>query len=953
MKKVFAVIISLILLMQIFMPLAVVADEVVTTGEADVDIASTETDYFTYYQKFCDYERPIEEIYVSCENAALLGNALAVYEGKKAVEVKEGKSVGFDFVIPESGIYDFSMDYYNAAGKGSDYIISLTIDGEHPFDEAKALTFSRLWVDNVKEAGVFDKDDLGNDIRPTQVEKSGWLTASAYDKRGLYENPYFVYLEKGKHSVTISSSREDIRIGGIAFNNEKALPSYEEYAANAEKYEGENVISQAEKVFEKSNSILYPTYDKTNEAVMPQSSKKVLLNTIGQSNWSKIGDYISWQPEIKEAGWYNISLKVRQIYIQGMSSYRTLKINGEIPFEEAKTIEFKYDTEWYNQTLGGEEPYLFYLEPGDILSLTVNMGPISEILRDVNKNTLDLNALYRDVIAITSASPDLYRNYMLDSQLPELEPGLAEISKDLKRISKRFEEITGTKGSQASIIDYVVGVLDEFAHDCNTIPERLSAFQSTLESLGSLITTISEMPLELDYFVYGTDKNIPKANSGWFSQFIFSTKAFLATFSADYNSVGAASSDKETLEIWVTTGRDQIKIINGLIRNDFAVKHPDIKLKLNIVALGATLIKATLAGKGPDVALMAGTPLELAARDVLVELSPYGVQGKSDDFVDSVWNGMKYNGGIYAIPETMLFEMMFYREDILKELGIEKAPDTWDEFYDAMETIQKSNLKVGIPESNSANYGVSGGIQIFAMLLLQNGGTYYNDSLTKALFDTEEALSAFESWVDIYKEYGNDREFSLYSRFRTGDMPLAISPYTAYNQIAAAAPEIQGLWGIAPIPATVKADGTTSRLKLGTVTGCYMLKSAVKKGIDDDAFTFMDWWTSSETQTQYGRELEATLGVSARYHPASISAMNNLGWSSAEREVLNESIKEIYVMDQVPGNYLLDRSLTTAFRDAVDGKERPRRALTLANQEINKEITRKRKEFKLEVEEEK
>lgn len=953
MKKVFAVVISLILLMQIFLPMAVSADEVVTTGEANVDIASTDTDYFTYYQKYCDYERPLKEIYASAENAALLGNTLAVYEGKKAVEVKEGKSVRFDFVVPESGIYDFSMSYYNAAGKGSDYIISFTIDGEYPFDEAKALTFSRLWVDNVKEAGVFEKDELGNDIRPTQVEKAGWLEAGAYDKRGLYDIPYFVYLEKGNHSMMVSSSREDIRIGGIAFKNEEAIQSYEEYVADAKKYEGENVISQAENIFEKSSSILYPTYDKTNEAVMPQSSKNVLLNTVGQSNWSKIGDYLTWKPEIEEAGWYNISLKVRQIYMQGMSSYRTLKINGEIPFEEAKTIEFKYDTKWYTQTLGGEEPYLFYLEPGDTLSLSVTMGPISEVLRDVNKNTLDLNALYRKVIAITSTTPDLYRNYMLDSQLPELEPGLTAISKDLKRISKRFEEITGTKGSQASIIDYVVSVLDEFAYNCNDIPERLSAFQSALESLGSLITTISEMPLEVDYIVYGTDKDIPKANSGWFTQFVFSTKAFLATFSEDYNSVGGASSDKETLQIWVTTGRDQIKIINGLIRNDFAVKHPDIKLKLNIVALGGTLIKATLAGKGPDVALMAGTPLELAARDVLVELSPYGVTGEDDDYVDSIWNGMKYNGGIYALPETMSFEVLFYREDILKEMKIDKVPDTWDDFYDAMETLQKNNLKVGIPESNNANYGVSGGISIFAMLLLQNGGTYYNNTLTKALFDTEEALTAFESWVDLHKEYGNDREFSLYNRFRTGDMPLAISAYSTYNQIAAAAPEIQGLWSIAPIPATVRADGTVSRLKIGGVTGCYMLKSAVKKGIDDDAFTFMEWWTSSETQTQYGRELEATLGVSARYTPASISAINNLGWSSAEREILNESLKEIYVMDQVPGNYLLDRSLTTAFRDAVDGKDRPRRALTLANQDINKEITRKRKEFKLEVEEEK
>ena len=34
-------------------------------------------------------------------------------------------------------------------------------------------------------------------------------------------------------------------------------------------------------------------------------------------------------------------------------------------------------------------------------------------------------------------------------------------------------------------------------------------------------------------------------------------------------------------------------------------------------------------------------------------------------------------------------------------------------------------------------------------------------------------------------------------------MPLAIQTYTQYNQLSAAAPEIEGLWDIAPIPGTI------------------------------------------------------------------------------------------------------------------------------------------------------
>ena len=252
---------------------------------------------------------------------------------------------------------------------------------------------------------------------------------------------------------------------------------------------------------------------------------------------------------------------------------------------------------------------------------------------------------------------------------------------------------------------------------------------------------------------------------------------------------------------------------------------------------------------------------------------------------------------------------------------------------------------------DKTNYGVSQGISIFNMFLLQKGGTYYNEARNKALFNTESAFEAFEEWVDLHKLYSNNREFDFYSRFRTGEMPLSIQLYSAYDQISSAAPEIQGLWAMVPIPGTAKPDGTVDKTQAGNVTGCYMLKSAVKKGIDKKAFEFMRWWVGSETQTKYGKELEATLGVAARYTPANTVALNNLGWSVAEKGVLNESLKYVITLPQIPGNYLMQRSLTTAFRSAVEGKNRSRRALTIANKEINDELTRKRAEFGLDKEE--
>ncbi len=60
--------------------------------------------------------------------------------------------------------------------------------------------------------------------------------------------------------------------------------------------------------------------------------------------------------------------------------------------------------------------------------------------------------------------------------------------------------------------------------------------------------------------------------------------------------------------------------------------------------------------------------------------------------------------------------------------------------------------------------------------------------------------------VELYSSYGLDREFCFYSRFRTGEMVLSIQPYNTYNQLASAAPEIRGLWKMAPVPITVQSS---------------------------------------------------------------------------------------------------------------------------------------------------
>lgn len=100
---------------------------------------------------------------------------------------------------------------------------------------------------------------------------------------------------------------------------------------------------------------------------------------------------------------------------------------------------------------------------------------------------------------------------------------------------------------------------------------------------------------------------------------------------------------------------------------------------------------------------------------------------------------------------------------------------------------------------------------IFPALLLQQGGSFYNADRSGTALGTPAAVEAFTRWCSLYKDYGLPVSYDFYNRFRTGEIPLAIASYTEFARLESAAPEIRGLWEMAPIPGAARSDGTIDR----------------------------------------------------------------------------------------------------------------------------------------------
>lgn len=911
-----------------------------------------------YQQKYGKADFPINDIsvkatsFVSSKEAELA--VLESYEGKDDVLSWTGEKGSVDWVvnIPQEGFYHLAIDYIPLRYKGMNIEFGVKVDGDYPYDDFRSVRFNRIWKDSYD----IRQDENGNDIVPEQEEIFEWTKAAFLDTQGFYNKNLPVYFTKGQHKLTLELHREALVLDSIHIYNQEDLPSYEEISASYN-YKKENnpvktyVKVQAEKAYRKSDSTLVPTSDRSDAASEPASPSKIRLNTIGGSwTWKFPGQWIEWQIEAPESGYYNIYIKARQNFQRGSAATRKLYIDGKIPCKEFEGLEIDYSLNWgqYTPKDSKGKPCLVYLEKGlHTVKLESSLGKLTPILTAVDDLTAELNAVRRRFIMIMGSEPDLYRDYNLDKEIPGLMPKLSEYADRFEKVADDFEAITGQSGSEAATLRIVVNQLRSFVKQPEYIPNKLSNFSDNIVSLSSWILYRKEIPIEVDYIsLVSPDMKAQRAKANIFQKIWMNIASFFASFVEDYDSIG--KQEKEAVTVWIAAGREQANIVRNMIINDFT---PKTGIKINLSLVQGSIIEATMAGRGPEIAINTsrGQPVNLASRNALYDLSTF----EDFDSVRSWYNPTalipyEFQGGVYALPMTQDFHMMFYRTDILKELGLE-PPQTWEDLYKIIPILQRNNMQVGLPyQSVDAIDLIDAGMgsrNLFPTLLSQNGGSFYKNNNTQTALTDPEAYKAFKQWVDFYAAYGFTLKYDFNTRFRSGEMPIAIVSYGNYNLLSVAAPEIRNQWAMSPIPGTRMEDGSINRSEAGSGSAVVMFKKIKNP---QAGWEFLKWWMSADVQLKYANQIETIMGTSARLGTANLETFERMGWSLSEQEILKAQWKEVKEIQEVPGGYYTIRMLDTAFTEAYYNNENARATLNKYCDMINEEITRKRKELGIE-----
>ncbi|UVI32947.1 extracellular solute-binding protein [Paenibacillus spongiae] len=907
--------------------------------------------YYTYQKEWKDQARSTASTknimidaasYSNKSDDAPLSTAYHEEAGKRVLQW-EGAAGWVEWVadIPEEGLYTLSIAYVPLKGSYSGIIRGIQVDGEYPFAEAERILLQRNWKD---AAYPYQRDKLGNELRPVQLELEGLKTEPITDY-SVSSLPLRWHFTKGKHIIRMIGWREPVALDTLTLTPTHDIPDYVRYsqmhtiaAENKswfQRYEAEG--------YNRKSDPSIQTSSYSEPYISPDPKGRIAYNVIGGDRWKKAGEWLEWGIDVPEDGYYELDMKYLQS-MQQSSVYHTFTIDGVTPFKELLGYETPANSHFQLHTLQAEDgtAYRFYLTKGShTLRITADASPVTPAVYALQNLLRDLSVLDKNLrritgnYSVTGADQDLNRTWEIKRYDPDIELKLTSLIEKMEAISAYVNGLSGRKTAVSSILNTALYTFKDMRDDVNEIPNQMKEFSSTQSRLGAWLTQMAEQKLMLDYIVLRTpDAETGLKISNAFTRTAYMGMNFFRTFYMDYSR--KSLNKDQALTVWVSRGRDYVDIMQEKIEQQFT-PQTGIQVNVNLMPNPNALILGNAAGDQPDVALgiPSETAVEYAMRGAIADLSKMeGFDGIAKRFHPGVMLAHQYDGGTYALPELQNFQLLYYRTDVFEQLGIQ-PPDTWEDVFRIMPTLLEKGMTFYYPPGD------------FTTIFYQNGAEFWDETGMKNKLGDEKAVKAFKQWTDMFVKHSLPLEIpAFFEHFRLGDLPIGIGDLSTYVQLSVAAPDIVGHWSVAPVPGIRQADGAVARWQpQGAVSGMIMKKSDKQK----EAWEFLDWWTSAAVQSEFGNSMESLYGLEYRWNTANVEAMATIPWSAAELDTLYEQGRWVKNVPLVPGHYFLGRELGFAWNRTVLTGMPYMESLEQARIALQREMRRKQEDLGIPV----
>lgn len=857
--------------------------------------------------------------------------------------VKAGDTVTLTIDVPVSGRYVMSFDYLSYDESILPVEMGMKIDGGYPFYEARSMKFETTWVSD----GV-DVDRYGNEIVSLPDKLIRWEHKEVMDASYRYSDPLPVELTAGVHKLELNIQEGTLLLGNISL---EAPGDVAEYAGST-KAEGNALITiEAEDFYQRNDSSIH-AIGEYGSSLSPLSATTTVLNIIDEDSFNEAGQTVSYQFHVDNAGYYYIGMNYRQSEKNDFPVFVDWKIDGEIPNSAFKSYQVEAANKFRTVTLtdDNDDKLSVYLEPGDhTISLTISADNLRYALEAVDEIMSGISDLSLEVTKVTGTNKDKYRDLKLTRYIPDVQDRLLGWVDELYSLAEQAQPYVNAKSpDKVAAFSYLLiaaNQLKSLAEKPNELVYRVDELSTSVNSINTQIANfvdlINDNDLSIDrIYIYQDGARLPKGQN-IFQSIGTSLKRFGYSFMGQ--SYSASNTDESHIQVWVNRPRTYVEIMQKMIDEKFT-PETGIEVDLSIMTDAQKLILSNASGDTPDIAtgINYSIPFDLAIRGSLVDLSKFDnykeVFGRYSEglLVPSV-----VGEGLYSLPETMNFYVMFYRTDILSKLGL-SVPNTMDELIAMLPDLQMRGLNVYYP---TAAMLVMRNFHGTTPIIYQMDGALYGDTALDILVDSEATVEGFTELTELFTLYDLPVDVpNFYQHFRNGDLPIGIADFNSYNLILNAAPEIANSWSIALVPGIEDEEtGEVKRYMSGGAESTVMFSSDDER--EQKAWQFMEWWSRADIQAEFGQRLQILYGDEYIWPTANLEAFERLPYPTSDKDIILTQAQYILETPRLLGSYMMERELSNAFNDVVVNGDTVRSRIDEVAKTVLRETERKLEEF--------
>src|SRR5215203_3240808 len=332
---------------------------------------------------------------------------------------------------------------------------------------------------------------------------------------------------------------------------------------------------------------------------------------------------------------------------------------------------------------------------------------------------------------------------------------------------------------------------------------------------------------------------------------------------------------------------------------------------------------------GGDIDVIGGDviwAIQFAAQGYIQNLSDNFPASEQKKFLPAPISAMTYEGAIYGIPYFTDAGMLYYRKDLLEQVGFSDPPETWDELKEmALKTKQDTGTKNGFV-FQGMNY--EGGVCNGCEYIWTHGGEVLSEVTGgKVVIDSPEAVAGLETYASMvadgvapeavanYDETTSEPVFGAGDAVFTRDWPGFYALFGIPAKDGGYPNVKPEQVGIAPIP--VAEPGMQSYSTLG---GWNQFVNAATD-LQEEAVTFAKFMTATEQEKLLATDGGLRPTRKALYEDPDV--LEALPGIDLQKEILFNNAKSRPITE-----YYGDMSLELAeqFNNVVTGDTSPQQA---------------------------